>query len=139
MLGAGFWCGAWCLVLLLVLVLLLGSRLLHESHERSPHRPDVPSVVLSALGLASLLYGIIESSTYGWVKAKAAYEVFSHSYTLGDVSVTAYALSLAVLLLAIFWYRQAELQRRGKTPLIVHRPPVHEALRRVGVEPMLTH
>jgi phenylacetate-coenzyme A ligase PaaK-like adenylate-forming protein len=28
---------------------------------------------------------------------------------------------------------------RGKTPLIVHRPPVHEALRRAGVEPMLTH
>jgi phenylacetate-CoA ligase len=28
---------------------------------------------------------------------------------------------------------------RGKTPLIVHRPAVHEALRRAGVEPMLTH
>lgn len=28
---------------------------------------------------------------------------------------------------------------RGKTPLIVHRPPVHEALRRAGVEPMHTH
>ena len=28
---------------------------------------------------------------------------------------------------------------RGKTPLIVHRPPVHDALRRAGVEPMLTH
>jgi phenylacetate-CoA ligase len=28
---------------------------------------------------------------------------------------------------------------RGKTPLIVHRPPVHEALRRAGVEPMSTH
>lgn len=28
---------------------------------------------------------------------------------------------------------------RGKTPLVVHRPPVHEALRRAGVEPMLTH
>ena len=26
---------------------------------------------------------------------------------------------------------------RGKTPLIVHRPPVHEALRRAGVEPLL--
>jgi hypothetical protein len=32
-----------------------------------------------------------------------------------------------------------ERTQRGKTPLIVHRPPVHEALRRVGVEPMLTH
>jgi phenylacetate-CoA ligase len=28
---------------------------------------------------------------------------------------------------------------RGKTPLIVHRPPVHDALRRAGVEPMHTH
>jgi phenylacetate-CoA ligase len=27
---------------------------------------------------------------------------------------------------------------RGKTPLVVHRPPVHEALRRAGVEPMRT-
>jgi phenylacetate-CoA ligase len=28
---------------------------------------------------------------------------------------------------------------RGKTPLVIHRPPVHEALRRAGVEPMQTH
>jgi len=27
---------------------------------------------------------------------------------------------------------------RGKTPLIVHRPPVHDALRRLGVEPLFT-
>ena len=27
---------------------------------------------------------------------------------------------------------------RGKTPLIVHRPPVHDALRRQGVEPLFT-
>ncbi|HTU66040.1 MAG TPA: hypothetical protein VMF52_08830 [Steroidobacteraceae bacterium] len=27
---------------------------------------------------------------------------------------------------------------RGKTPLIIHRPPVHEALRRAGIEPLTT-
>jgi hypothetical protein len=27
---------------------------------------------------------------------------------------------------------------RGKTPLIVHRPPVHDVLRRHGVEPLFT-
>jgi phenylacetate-CoA ligase len=34
----------------------------------------------------------------------------------------------------------ARLERtpRGKTPLIVHRPPVHDALRRQGVEPLFT-
>jgi len=29
-------------------------------------------------------------------------------------------------------------QRPGKTPLIVHRPPVHDAVRRHGVEPLFT-
>jgi phenylacetate-CoA ligase len=27
---------------------------------------------------------------------------------------------------------------RGKTPLVIHRPPVHDALRRAGVEPQKT-
>jgi len=27
---------------------------------------------------------------------------------------------------------------RGKTPLIVHRPPVHDALRQNGIEPLFT-
>jgi phenylacetate-CoA ligase len=35
--------------------------------------------------------------------------------------------------------QQLERTQRGKTPLVVHRPPVHEALRRAGVEPMPTH
>lgn len=34
--------------------------------------------------------------------------------------------------------RWLERTPRGKTPLIVHRPPVHEALRRAGIEPVLT-
>ncbi len=34
--------------------------------------------------------------------------------------------------------RRLERTPRGKTPLIVHRPPVHDALRRQGVEPLFT-
>ncbi len=36
--------------------------------------------------------------------------------------------------------RSSNVERtpRGKTPLIVHRPPVHDALRRHGVEPLFT-
>lgn len=103
---------------IVVLVLLAGSRILHESHERSPHRPDVPSIILSAVGLASLVYGIIESSTYGWFGAKADYEIFGQTFTLGGISVTIYALGLAILFLAAFLRRQARLQATGRTPLI---------------------
>lgn len=101
-----------------VVVLLLGSRMLHESHERDPHRPDIPSIFLSAFGLASLVYGIIESSTYGWIVAKMPYEIFGHHYALGGTSITIIALYFAAVFLAAFWWRQDSLQRHGKVPLI---------------------
>jgi phenylacetate-CoA ligase len=34
--------------------------------------------------------------------------------------------------------QRLERTPRGKTPLVVHRPPVHDALRRHGVEPLVT-
>jgi phenylacetate-CoA ligase len=34
--------------------------------------------------------------------------------------------------------QRLERTPRGKTPLVVHRPPVHDALRRHGVEPLFT-
>lgn len=34
--------------------------------------------------------------------------------------------------------KRLEHTPRGKTPLVVHRPPVHDALRRSGIEPLFT-
>lgn len=101
-----------------VIILLLGSRLLHESQERHSHRPDILSIALSALGLAGFVYGIIESSTYGWIKSKGSYEIFGHHYGLGGISITVYAIVIGVLALVCFLYRQAALQKRGKVPLV---------------------
>ena len=101
-----------------VLALLFGSRVLHETHERNPHKPDVLSIILSALGLGALVYGIIESSTYGWLKAKLPYEIFNHVYHLGGISISIYMLIIGILLLVVFLWRQANLQQRGKMALV---------------------
>ena len=101
-----------------VLVLLAGSRLLHESQERNSHRPDILSILMSALGLGGLVYGLIESSTYGWIHAKSAYEIFGHHYGLGGISITIYSLLLSVIFLTAFMLRQAALQRKGRVPLV---------------------
>jgi EmrB/QacA subfamily drug resistance transporter len=100
-----------------VIVLLLGSRLLHESQERHSHRPDFASIALSALGLGSLVYGIIESSSYGWVRAKSDYEIFGEKYHLAGISITVYALILGILLLFLYLRRQGALQKAGRVPL----------------------
>lgn len=100
-----------------VLVLIIGSRVLNESQERRSHRPDFLSIALSALGLGSLVYGIIESSTYGWLKAKADYEIFGEQYHLAGVSITVFALLLGILLLYQYLRRQGALQRSDRVPL----------------------
>lgn len=44
--------------------------------------------------------------------------------------------SMQVDIVAVDWLERTP---RGKTPLVVHRSPVHDALRRAGVEPVRTH
>jgi hypothetical protein len=92
--------------------------ILRESRERVPHRPDILSVFLSALGLASVVYGIIESSTYGWIQAKMPYEIFGHTYLLGGTSITIIALYIGFVLLLGFLWRQERLQLKGSVPLV---------------------
>lgn len=103
---------------LVVVVLLLGSVVVREAHERSPHLPDIFSIILSALGLGSLVYGIIESSTYGWLKAKADYEIFGQTFHLNGISVSVYALVFGAIFITLFLLRQMMLEDRGKTPLV---------------------
>ncbi len=101
-----------------VLVLLAGSFAIHEVRERNPHRPDILSIVLSALGLGGLVYGLIESSTYGWIKAKADYEIFGNTFHMLGISISAFAIFFGLVFIALFLLRQAMLEDRGKTPLV---------------------
>lgn len=101
-----------------VLVLLAGSFVVKEAQERNPHKPDVLSIVLSALGLGGIVYGIIESSTYGWIKAKMNYEIFGNSFHMMGVSVTTYAIIFGLIFMTLFLLRQAMLEEARKTPLV---------------------
>jgi EmrB/QacA subfamily drug resistance transporter len=101
-----------------VVLLLAGSIILRESRERVPHRPDIASVLLSALGLGSIVYGIIESSTYGWVEAKMPFQIFGHTYALGGTSISIITLYIGFVLLLGFLWRQERLQLKGKIPLV---------------------
>jgi EmrB/QacA subfamily drug resistance transporter len=101
-----------------VLVILAGSFLVKEAHERNRHKPDLQSIILSALGLGGVVYGIIESSTYGWIKAKGDYEIFGQAFHLLGVSVTTYSIVFGLIFLAIFLLRQADMEDRGRVPLV---------------------
>jgi phenylacetate-CoA ligase len=55
-----------------------------------------------------------------------------------DLLANARAKIPAEVELSVETARRLERTPRGKSPLIVHRPPVHDALRRQGIEPLFT-
>jgi MFS family permease len=100
-------------------MLLLGSVIVRESRDtEEKNRIDFIGVILSALGMLSIVFAFIKANTYGWIKVKAPLMLFHHTLDLGSLSVVPLfiALGLVILVLFILWERY--LERSGKTPLV---------------------
>lgn len=100
-------------------ILVLGSFLIHEYRE-TKEKPtlDWIGVLLSSVGLLSLVFGIIESSTYGWIKAKEVFVAFGHTLNLGGYSITLPAVVIGLIILIAFGIWESQLEKRGVTPLV---------------------
>jgi len=82
-------------------ILVTGSAIIEENQPRQAKGIDFVGVLLSALGLFLVVFGIIESPTYGW----------GNALVLGSI-----VAGLAVLLGFVFWERRVE--RGGGTPIV---------------------
>ena len=69
------WRLGFALEIILVILIVSFSFLIKESRESKKETIDYFGMVLSALGFATMVYGFIEASTYGWWKAKKIYQI----------------------------------------------------------------
>lgn len=100
-------------------VLILGSRFITEYKEKE-EKPqlDFGGVILSVMGLFATVFGIIESSTYGWWKAKEVFEFWGRSFRFGEYSVTPVALAIGIIFLSLFVIWESRQEKKGNTPLV---------------------
>ncbi|HSP71638.1 MAG TPA: DHA2 family efflux MFS transporter permease subunit, partial [Gaiellaceae bacterium] len=88
---------------------------LGESRDPDARRGvDLPGVLLSTVGFAGVVFGLIEGQTYGWWAAKQPFL----SVTLGGVSVVPLAFAVGVAALAAFWAVERRRARRGRPVLV---------------------
>jgi EmrB/QacA subfamily drug resistance transporter len=101
------------------LILVLGSILIKESKD-TEEKPqlDLGGIFFSSLGLLFLVYGIIESSTYGWFAAKKVLMIGGSALDLGGLSIVPFVLILGLIFLGIFVLWEQGRERRGETPLV---------------------
>lgn len=104
-------------VIIMLAVLLLAKRITDQKATK-PQLLDVPSAVLSAIGMGVLVLGILQSKVWGWVQPLGAPTINGQPFTPFGVSVVAYMILIGVLVLWLFYNRQEDLEKAGKPGLI---------------------
>ncbi|MBI1862846.1 MFS transporter [Candidatus Microgenomates bacterium] len=105
--------------IVVTLILLVGSILVKESRD-DKEKPtlDILGVFLSATGLLAIVFGIIESSTYGWWKPKEIVLLFGQQMLIGGISFVPFIILFGLLVLWGFVQWEQIIERRGETPLV---------------------
>ncbi|MGF0171711.1 MFS transporter [Streptomyces sp. Marseille-Q5077] len=101
----------------LVALIIAGALIYLPASPRTRGSIDIFGGVLSAIGLGFLAFGLIEGRTYGWLKTIEPLEVGGFSWSSGPSPVFA-AFIVSLLVLFVFWRRQAALSRRNEEPLM---------------------
>jgi len=101
----------------MTLVLIVSGRIKDVPGDRTL-RIDLLSVVLSALGLGLLVYGILQSKTWGWIVPLDPPIVGGEPFAPFGVSPVAYLILLSIVVLWLFVKRQQRLERTGRVPLL---------------------
>jgi len=94
------------------------SRLITDKTARQRVRIDVVSVVLSAFGLVFVVFGMLQSKTWGWVTPLDSPEINGVEIAPLGISLTAWFIVIGGALLVWFVRRQSALVAAGKAPLV---------------------
>lgn len=103
--------------IVMAVVLILSGRIKDVPADRKL-RIDLLSVILSASGLAMLVFAVLQSKTWGWLVPLNPPEVAGVTIAPFGVSPVAYLILLAFVVLWWFVRRQQQLERSGRVPLL---------------------
>lgn len=122
---------------------LVASRLITSQKQRKRTQSiDLASVALSVSGMLLLVFGILQSKTWGWVIPKGAPSINGHSIEPLGISVVAYLVITGLFLLKVFYNRQRRLEARGGTALLevsmLSSPVLRSGLGVLGTQYLIT-
>jgi EmrB/QacA subfamily drug resistance transporter len=101
-----------------VALLLLGSLIIGDEPVAKRRTIDYVGVLLSALGLFAVVFGIIEASSYGWIHAIKPFAAGGYQLELGGLSVVPFAILLGLLILTGFVLWERHVEGSGGMPLV---------------------
>lgn len=81
-------------------------------------KPDYIGGILSAAGIAALIFALIEGRNYGWLVTKSDRSLFGIDFPENTTSPVAYAFAISVVSLVALYLVETRLSKKGSSPLI---------------------
>jgi MFS family permease len=80
---------------------------------------DLLGAILSAAGLVSIVIGILQAGTYGWLRCRKDFSIGGDVILQqGDISPVILFIAIGLGLLALFYLQIRRRERKGKEPLV---------------------
>jgi MFS family permease len=105
--------------LLAIVILFLSRSIIDVPFTGEKPKLDIPGALLSAAGMAFVIYGILQAGDYGWLRARQ--DVTIGNVTLiqqGGISPVVILVGIGVLVLWLFIRHMQTYEREGKEPLV---------------------
>jgi EmrB/QacA subfamily drug resistance transporter len=96
----------------IVLAILVLTRKIADAPSETRPKLDIVGVILSAAGLAALVFGVLRSSEWGWIQPKA------DGPSWGGISPTLWLILIGLFVIWVFFRWENRREATGAEPLI---------------------
>jgi predicted MFS family arabinose efflux permease len=103
---------------IVMVIVLIAARSFKAGPKAKKLTIDKPSAILSALGLTMVVYGMLQAKVWGLIQPIAKPEIAGHPIAPLGISVVAYLILGGLIVLKIFYDRQAKLEESKQNPLL---------------------
>ncbi len=103
---------------IIMIIVLIFSKKIYDTKPTESVKIDIPSAFLSAAGMALIVFGALQSKSWGWVQPLASPTINGQEIAPFGISLVAYFILIGVILLQLFISRQKKLEQEGGSPLL---------------------
>ena len=124
-------------VVIVIAILLFRRRMVPAP--RAEHRPklDVVGATFSAIGLGLVVFAILKSSTWGWIRPKSPPSIGGHELSPFGLSIVPFLIVIGLGFLMLFAWWEERRERRGQDALL-HRALLKIEPLRAGLSTLAT-